>query len=88
MNEKQVKLLRYFVKNTGDLALAGAIKARWSTFDHKKKGQLTNWLKHVIVTMMHVAKEKKQAQYNENKKVLDNFFASPILDKHGQPIKA
>lgn len=87
MNERQVKLLRYFAKSTGDLALAGAAKAHWDTLDHRKKGKLTAWMKKVIVTMMAVTAEKKKAKLEGNKKTLENFFPSAIVDANGKPLK-
>lgn len=73
MNEKQAKLLRYFVKHSGDLVLAGQLKAKWSELNHRQKGNITTWLKKVIVTMMHVSQEKKRELLAHNKKVLDGF---------------
>lgn len=85
MNEKQVKLLRYFVKHTGDLVLAGAVKVRWPTLNHKKKGQLTAWMKRVIVTMLHVSKEQKKARQAANQKALDSFLGVPkLIDQYGR----
>lgn len=79
MNEKSVKLLRYFAKHTGDIKFAGSIKVRWDTFDHKKKGRLTTWMKRVIVTMMHVAKEQKRARQAANRKALDSFLGTSTI---------
>jgi hypothetical protein len=91
MNEKQVKLLRYFAKHTRDLQLAGAAKVKWDTLDHKKKGKLTKWLKRVIVTMMTVEKAQKarkiEAIKASNKNVLDNFFGVPkLVDQYGKAL--
>ena len=86
MNEKQVKLLRYFAKHSGDIQLAGAAKVMWDTMSHKKKGQLTRWMKKVIVTMMAVADAKKKQQLEANKKALENFFPSGIVDANGKAL--
>lgn len=68
MNEKQAKLLRYFVKNTGQLKMATAFKIGWKTLNHKKKGKLTTWLKEATVTAMAIkkaqAEQKKVANLN------------------------
>jgi hypothetical protein len=73
MNEKQVKLLRYFVKQSGDIKMAALIKSRWPSFDHKKKGQLTGWLKRVVVTLMSIKEEQKRKTVARNMAVVKGF---------------
>lgn len=73
MNEKQAKLLRYFVKNTDQLKMATAFKIGWSTLNHKKKGKLTKWLKHTTVTAMEMKKLGQQAQLQANLETLKGF---------------
>ena len=75
MNEKQAKLLRYFVKNTGkaQLQMAAAFKMGWPTLNHKKKGKLTKWLKEAIVTGMAVKKQMQEDQIKHNIDVLKGF---------------
>lgn len=66
MNEKQAKLLRYYLRYTGDLALVKQLESNWSQIPARKKGRITRWLKKVIVTMMHVKNEK--TKYDTQKK--------------------
>lgn len=80
MNEKQVKLLRYFIKYTNDYQVAAGIRRAWSSLDHKARGKLSTWLKKVVVTMMHVSDENKKyqqkiraAQAARNLEVLKGF---------------
>jgi hypothetical protein len=73
MNEKQAKLLRYFVKNTGQLKMATAFKIGWPTLNHKKKGKLTRWLKHSTVIAMQMNKTTKEIQKAQNLDTLKGF---------------
>lgn len=73
MNEKQVKLLRYFVKHSKQLQTAGQIKAMWPYMDHKTKGKTTKFLKKVIVTNMAVQAAKAKARAMHNESVLKGF---------------
>lgn len=73
MNEKQVKLLRYFVKNTGQMQMAHAFILGFDTLSHKKKGKLTKWLKHATVTAMAIKKAQKEAQAKANLDTLKGF---------------
>lgn len=73
MNEKQVKLLRYFVKNTGQMKMAHAFILGFDTLNHKKKGKLTKWLKHATVTAMEMKKLQKKAQTQANLDTLKSF---------------
>ena len=66
MNEKQVKLLRYFIKYTGDIQLAARAKQAWPHLDHKTKGRITKWMKKAIVTLMAIKDEK--AKYEARKR--------------------
>jgi hypothetical protein len=78
MNEKQAKLLRYFVKNTGQLKMATAFKIGWPTLNHKKKGKLTRWLKNATVTAMEMKKLHKQAQTQANLDTLKSFTGETV----------
>lgn len=80
MNEKQVKLLRYFRKHTGDHARANQIQSIFDLADHKTKGKITTWLKKVVVTMMAVKKAQdkrkeleKHIRADSNLKILEGF---------------
>lgn len=80
MNEKQRKLVRYFVTNTGDRQRAKQIELVFDLADHRTKGKITKWLKGVVVMMLAVkqakaAKDKIQAQQrlDNNLKTLENF---------------
>lgn len=73
MNEKQAKLLRYFVKNTGQLKLATAFRIGFDTLNHKKKGKLTRWIKEATVTAMAMREQQKKAQAQANLDTLKGF---------------
>lgn len=68
MNQKQVKLLRYFTKHTGDIQLAARVKDGWPHMTARAKGKVTTWMKKVIVTMMALKNERDK--HEAKKKVL------------------
>lgn len=79
VNEKQAKLLRYFVKNTGQLKMAHAFKIGWPTLNHKKKGKLTKWIETAIVTSMELTKLQKMQQLKTNLDTLKSFAKEPLV---------
>lgn len=78
MNKKQAKLLRYYEKYTGNLAQAHKIRKVFDQADHKTKGKITNWLKHMVVMAMAVeqANEKKVAHM-----IMDQLKDLPTLEE-------
>ncbi len=77
MNEKQAKLLRYFIKYTHDYPLANGLRKSWKSLDHRAKRKITSWLKRVVVTLIHVADERKK--YETRQKALKNSRNLEIL---------
>lgn len=77
MNEKQNKLLRYFVRHTGDVQLALSIFNSWPSLDHKAKAKISGWLKRVVVTMMHV--KDQRLRYEEGRRAAQNLRNMEIL---------
>jgi len=80
VNEKQAKLLRYFLKHTGDTKLYKLTRAAWPHMPAKARGKVSTWMKKVIVTMMAIkdarAKQEQQAklaQMSANMEVLKGF---------------
>lgn len=73
MNEKQAKLLRYFVKHTGQIKMAAAFKIGFDKLNHKKKGKLTKWLKTTIVTAMALQEHERKQHLAQNLKTLEGF---------------
>lgn len=73
MNEKQAKLVRYFVKYTRDLKLGAEIKTVWPHMNHKMKGRTARWMKRVIVTIMGLNDQAKKAKLLSNLEVLKGF---------------
>jgi len=80
MNEKQAKLIRYFVKHTGDVKLAKMTIAAWPRMHAKARGKVSTWMKKVIVTMMAIRDERKKqeekaklAQMTANMEILKGF---------------
>lgn len=73
MNERQAKLLRYFVKHTGQLKMATVFKMGFDKLNHKKKGKLSKWIKQSIVLSMAVRKEQKKQQLATNLDTLKSF---------------
>lgn len=61
MNEKQAKLIRYFVKATGQAELGAHIKRGWPYTTPKAKGKVTTWMKKMIVTMLELKKVRNPA---------------------------
>lgn len=73
MNTKQVKLLRYFCKATGDLKLAAGIKQTWPNMTHEKRGKVSSWMKRVIMTLRAVADEDRRKKLSSNLEILKGF---------------
>ncbi len=73
MNEKQAKLLRYFVKHTGQLKMAAAFKIGFQKLSHKKKGKLTRWIKQAIVTDIQLKQIHREAKAQANRETLKGF---------------
>lgn len=73
MNAKQAKLLRYFEKASGDTVLANKLRLGWPTLTNKRKGQLTTWLKKVVVTMMKIKELRAKQTFDRNAEVLKGF---------------
>jgi hypothetical protein len=67
VNEKQAKLMRYFVKCTGDMKLAAMTMAAWPNMHHRAKGKVTHWMRKVIATMLAIKDERKK--YEERQKI-------------------
>jgi hypothetical protein len=65
MNEKQAKLMRYFVKHTRDMKLAALTMAAWPHMNHKAKGKITRWMRTVCATMQAIKDERKKRQEQE-----------------------
>jgi hypothetical protein len=80
MNEKQAKLVRYFVKHTHDFGVGKSIINSWPRMNAKAKGKVTTWMKKVIVTMMAIKDldkkrevQAKLARTKSNLEVLKGF---------------
>jgi hypothetical protein len=62
VNEKQRKLLRYFVKYTGKQETADKLIQVFDLADHKTKGKITSWLKRTVVTIMAIQRQAEMKQ--------------------------
>lgn len=73
MNEKQVKLLRYLVKETKDIGPAAFIKKNWHKLNHRQKGKLMRQAKKTIVLLMAIKDAHKKRVAAANSDVLKGF---------------
>ncbi len=69
MRQSTAKLFRYYEKHTKNHALLKTLKSEWPYATHKQKGQITTWMKKVVVSVIHV----KQARLERNLDTLQGF---------------
>lgn len=73
MNQKQVKLLRYFIRHTKDIQLAASVKAGWPHMTEAQKKKVTVWMRKVVATLAAIKDEKAKRQKAANLEVLKGF---------------
>lgn len=83
MNQKQMKLLRYFVKETNNVSLVATVEKAWPNLTHKQRGQISTWLKTRVVTLMaerdaqkHYKMRQEAIQAAQNLEVLKGFVSA------------